>query len=232
MTAVERLAAMEGLTVLGWRDVPHEPRLRRGRPRGAARSGAAVRGGHGGRERPAPRPAGVLPAQAGRARGRRATSPACPPGPSCTRACSPRPSSSRSTPTCPTSATSPAPGPGPLPVLHQHVPVLAAGPPVPLRRPQRRDQHRAGQPQLDAGPRGDARHRPDPASRRQGIERLFPIIDPDGQRLGQLRRVPGAAAPRRPVAAARGADDDPRAVGEPRGDGRRRGGPSTSSTPR
>ena len=43
------------------------------------------------------------------------------------------------------------------PVLHQHVPVVAAGPPVPLRRPQRRDQHGAGQPQLDAGPRGAAR---------------------------------------------------------------------------
>ena len=41
----------------------------------------------------------------------------------------------------------------------------------------------------------------------------------DRQRLGQLRRVPGTAAPRRPVAAARHADDDPRAVGEPRRDG-------------
>jgi glutamate synthase (NADPH/NADH) large chain len=33
---------------------------------------------------------------------------------------------------------------------------LAAGPPVPLHRAQRRDQHRDGQPQLDAGPRGAA----------------------------------------------------------------------------
>ena len=47
-------------------------------------------------------------------------------------------------------------GPGAQPLLHQHVPVVAAGPPVPLRRPQRRDQHGAGQPQLDAGPRGAA----------------------------------------------------------------------------
>ena len=39
-----------------------------------------------------------------------------------------------------------------------------------------------------------------------------------GQRLGQLRRVPRVAAYGRPVAAARGADDDPGAVGEPRGD--------------
>ena len=45
----------------------------------------------------------------------------------------------------------------PQPLLDQHVPVLAARPPVPLRRPQRRDQHRPGQPELDARPRGDAR---------------------------------------------------------------------------
>ena len=53
-------------------------------------------------------------------------------------------------------------GPGALQVLHQHVPVLAAGPPVPVRGAQRRDQHDPGQPQLDAGPGGDAGQRPDP----------------------------------------------------------------------
>ena len=42
-------------------------------------------------------------------------------------------------------------------VLDQHVPVVAARPPVPLHRPQRRDQHGAGQPELDASPRGDGR---------------------------------------------------------------------------
>ena len=42
-----------------------------------------------------------------------------------------------------------------LPVLDEHVPVVAAGPPVPLHRPQRRDQHGPGQPELDARPRGD-----------------------------------------------------------------------------
>ena len=47
--------------------------------------------------------------------------------------------------------------PGALAVLHQHLPVLAAGAPVPVHRPQRRDQHRQGQPQLDARPRGAAR---------------------------------------------------------------------------
>ena len=44
---------------------------------------------------------------------------------------------------------------GALAVLDEHVPVVAARPPVPVRRPQRRDQHGAGQPELDARPRGD-----------------------------------------------------------------------------
>ncbi len=52
--------------------------------------------------------------------------------------------------------------PGPLPFLHQHLSVVAAGPPVPLRGPQRRDQHAPGQPQLDAGARGAAGHRRHP----------------------------------------------------------------------
>jgi hypothetical protein len=40
---------------------------------------------------------------------------------------------------------------------HQHVPVVAARAPVPLRRAQRRDQHAARQHQLDARARGAAR---------------------------------------------------------------------------
>ena len=47
-----------------------------------------------------------------------------------------------------------------LPLLHQHLPVVAARAPVPLRRAQRRDQHPARQPQLDGRPRGPARDRP------------------------------------------------------------------------
>ena len=79
------------------------------------------------------------------------------------------------------------PRPGPLPVLHQHVPVLAAVAPVPLRRAQRRDQHRAGQQELDARPRGDARLPADPGVEvGPGIERLFPIIDPDGSDSGSF----------------------------------------------
>jgi hypothetical protein len=67
-----------------------------------------------------------------------------------------------------------APRAGALPVLDQHLPVVAAGAPVPVHRPQRRDQHRAGQPQLDAGPRGAAGQRPVPRRPRA----LFPICTP------------------------------------------------------
>ena len=56
------------------------------------------------------------------------------------------------------------------PLLDEHVPVVAARPPVPLRRPQRRDQHRPGQPELDARPRGDGR-RLGAARRRHGPSR-------------------------------------------------------------
>ena len=45
---------------------------------------------------------------------------------------------------------------GALPVLHQHLPVLAAGPPVPADRPQRRVQHHPGQQELDGRPGGAA----------------------------------------------------------------------------
>ena len=117
---------------------------------------------------------------------------------------------------------------GALPLLHQHVPVVAAGPPVPLRRPQRRDQHGAGQPQLDAGPRGAARQRGAARRPRAGL----PDLHARRLRHGQLRRGARAAPPRRAPAAPRRADDDPRGVGEPRRDGRRSSGPSTASTRR
>ena len=48
---------------------------------------------------------------------------------------------------------------GALALLHQHLPVLAAGPPVPVHRAQRRDQHDPRQPELDAGTRIDAQRR-------------------------------------------------------------------------
>ena len=59
-----------------------------------------------------------------------------------------------------------------LALLHEHLPELAAGPPVPVHRPQRRDQHRDGQPQLDARPRGAPRERPDPRRPRADLPDL------------------------------------------------------------
>ena len=51
------------------------------------------------------------------------------------------------------------------------------------------------------------------------LERAFPIVTPGRQRLGLVRRGAGAAAPRRPAPPPRRADDDPRGVGEPPHDG-------------
>ena len=116
-----------------------------------------------------------------------------------------------------------------LPVLHQHVPVVAARAPVPLHRPQRRDQHGEGQPELDAGPRGAARAATcSPATSSASSRSARPARSD----TAALRRGARAAAPRRPLAAPRGADDDPRGVGEPRVDDRRRSGRSTASTRR
>ena len=60
-------------------------------------------------------------------------------------------------------------GAGAPALQHQHLPVVAARPSLPLRRPQRRDQHPARQHQLDEGARGAAalrraRRRPHEAS--------------------------------------------------------------------
>ena len=163
MAAVERIAAAEGPGRPRLAGGPARPRvLRAGLAGGPAPAGPAVRRGPGHRgERAGPGPAGVLPAQARRARGRavlrepvladdrlQGDADRAPAG-----AVLPRPVRPR---------VHLGPGHGALPVLHQHLPVLAAGPPVPVHRAQRRDQHRAGQPQLDAGPGGDARHRPHP----------------------------------------------------------------------
>ncbi len=68
-------------------------------------------------------------------------------------------------------------GPGPPALQHQHLPVVAAGPPVSLHRPQRRDQHAARQHQLDARPRGPARV---PALRRGDLQKLLPVIREGG----------------------------------------------------
>ena len=102
-------------------------------------------------------------------------------------------------------------GAGAQPLLDEHLPELAAGPPLPLHRAQRRDQHRARQPQLDARPRGAAA-RPARAARRPVA--AVPGLHAGRLRQRQLRRGARAAAHGRPVAAARGADDGPGGVGE------------------
>ena len=104
----------------------------------------------------------------------------------------------------------------PFPVQHQHVPVVAAGPPVPLLRPQRRDQHAAGQHQLDAGARGAVPVGPFRRRPPEGVS-----ADPRGPEryrdLRQRARVPG---PDRPAARPRRPDDDSGAVEQPRVDER------------
>ena len=79
--------------------------------------------------------------------------------------------------------------------------------------PQRRDQHAARQRQLDARPREHVRLATCSATTSR---RSCPIIDETRQRLGHVRQRAGDARPGRPVAAARGDDDDPRAVGRRR----------------
>ena len=119
-------------------------------------------------------------------------------------------------------------GAGAPALQHQHVPVLAAGASVPLHRAQRRDQHAARQHQLDArarrtAPVGSVRRRPEEGPAGHPRRR---------QRHGDLRQRARVPRHDRALAAARRADDDPRAVAEPRDDDRRSGARSTSTTRR
>ena len=103
-----RLAADEGLTVLGWRDVPSTSTACGAGARAVLPdAGAAVRGGRGGRDAAWTSTGWRSACASGPSTRPASTSPACPPGPSCTRACCPRRRSSRSSPTCPTSGTPP-----------------------------------------------------------------------------------------------------------------------------
>ena len=101
----------------------------------------------------------------------------------------------------------------PLALLHQHVPELGARAPVPLHRPQRRDQHAARQRQLDARARVAARLR---AVRRGGPREAAPDRPPRRLGLGDVRQRARAARAGGPLAAARGDDDDPGGVRGPR----------------
>ena len=88
--------------------------------------------------------------------------------------------------------------PRPQPLLDQHLPVVAPGPSLPLPGPQRRDQHVAGQPQLDAGPRGAARERPHPGRPRAPVPDLRPggpATRPPSTRCSSCCTSGGAAWP-------------------------------------
>ena len=214
---IEEIAAEEGLAVLGWREVPVEPDLLGATARGVMPvfsqlfvAGAGARVGGMALERLA-----YLPAQAGGARDGGLLPLPLQPDPHLQGHAHHQPAGPLLSRPDRRAGRLRA-GRGPLAVLHQHLPELAAGPPVPVHRPQRRDQHRDGQPELDAGPRGAARLRP--VQRRPGPD--LPDLQSRRVRLGVVRRGARAAPPRRTVAPALGADDDPRGVGEPRRDGR------------
>ena len=132
------------------------PAVRRRRDRPGARDGAGADG--------------VLPAQARRARDRRLLPVAVVAHPRLQGHADDRPARQvLPRPGRPTDRV--GDGRRALALLDQHVPVVAAGAPVPLHRAQRRDQHRQGQPQLDAGPGGDAVQRPHPRRPRAGSTR-------------------------------------------------------------
>ena len=107
-------------------------------------------------------------------------------------------------------------GAGPSALRHQHLPVLAARPPLPHGRPQRRDQHPARQRQLDGGAPGERRLR---IVRRRHLQAVADLLRrPVGHRLLRQRaRVPGA---RRLLARPRDDDADPGGLGRQSADGR------------
>ncbi len=214
---IEEIADEENLEVVGWREVPVDP-ASLGKTAHAvmptfAQLFVAGKGTPG--HRHGARAARVLPAQARRERDRRLLPVAVLAHPDLQGHAHHRPAR-RGLPGPARRAGRLGAGRRALPLLDQHLPELAAAPPVPVHRPQRRDQHGHGQPQLDAGPRGAARVRRDPGRPRAALPDLH------DRRLGLrvVRRGARAAAHGRPVAAALGADDDPRGVGEPRRDGR------------
>ncbi len=108
----------------------------------------------------------------------------------------------------------------PLALLDQHLPDLGSGAAVPLRGPQRRDQHAPGQHQPDARP---ARH-PAVGEVRRAARPPLPDHRRAGQRLGAVRQHARAAAPRRAVPRPRDDDAHPRGVGVRQAHGPRTGG--------
>ena len=103
-------------------------------------------------------------------------------------------------------------GAGAPALLDQHLPRVAAGAPVPHGRAQRRDQHRQGQLQLDARPRG----RDEVARARRRPEEALPDQLRGPERHRHLRQRARAADDGGLPAGARRDDDDPRGLGAAR----------------
>ena len=107
-------------------------------------------------------------------------------------------------------------------------PSLEAGAPLPLHRPQRRDQHGARQRQLDE--RAPPHDGIGPARRRPRQDVAADPARPVGHRLPRQRAR--AAGRRRLLAGARDDDADPGGLGRQSADGCQAQAPSTSITPR
>ena len=199
--AIEKIVADEGFAVLGWRDVP-DRRLDDRRDRratsmptfrqmfvadGRRRVAGIELERHVVRRRASAsstRSSVVLPVAVGphaRLQGHAHAPPA----------------RASSIPTSPTSGSSRALALVHSRFSHQHVPVLAARAPVPLHRAQRRDQHGAGQRELDARPRGAAARATCSPATSSASSRS---ARPGASRHRPLRRGARAAAPRRPPA--------------------------------
>ena len=99
-----------------------------------------------------------------------------------------------------------------LALLDEHLPELGARAPLPDDRPQRRDQHAPGQRQLDARAREPDGERAVRRGPREGAAGRAP----GRLGLGDLRQRARAADARGALAAARGDDDDPRGLPQPR----------------
>ena len=104
-----------------------------------------------------------------------------------------------------------------LALLHQHARLVGSRAPVPLPRAQRRDQHRARQPAVDARARAAAALRP--ARRRP--PQAVPADRRSLERFGRARRRLRAARARRPRARPRAGDADPRRLEPGHADGGR-----------
>jgi hypothetical protein len=107
-------------------------------------------------------------------------------------------------------------GPGAPALLDQHLPRVAAGPPLPDGGAQRRDQHRQGQLQLDAR----ARRRDEVAGAGRRPEEALPDQLRRPERHRHLRQRARADGDGRLPAGPRRDDDDPRGLGAARTDGR------------